>query len=135
MCFGKKLQSTVVIKKSKVQRSPLPLNSTSSSCCAISNIKVLYLRLYWWQPPPQKSCYCKFLCNNFIIAWWFLQKKVYWNKQGNKTMILSSVIQNCKIFFHPNSKRRPLDTKLCLDVSVVFLTKACIHSYYHGVSV
>ena len=58
----------------------------------------------YWQ-----SCYCKFLCEKFIISCWVLQKKADRKIQESKTIILSSVIQPCKISFHPNLKIRPLD--------------------------
>ena len=51
-----------------------------------------------------QSCYCKFLYDNFIIEWWVHQNNFYWKMQGTKTIILSSVIQNYKIFLQPNSK-------------------------------
>ena len=49
-----------------------------------------------------------------------------------KTIMLSSVIQPYKIFFYTNSKRWPLDTKLCVGLSVLYHLKACIHTYYHA---
>ena len=45
------------------------------------------------------------------------------------------MIQHYEIFFHPNSKIRPRDTKLCVGVSVAYMTKPCIHNYYHDVRV
>ena len=38
-----------------------------------------------------QSCHWNFLCKNFIIARWFLRKKVGLKKQGTKKMILSSL--------------------------------------------
>ena len=72
---------------------------------------------------------------NFIITWWVLQKKVEWKKQAMNTIILSPVIQTYEIFFHPNSKIWPPDTKSCVVVSVAYLPKARIHHYYHGMIV
>ena len=45
------------------------------------------------------------------------------------------MIQYYKNKFHPNSKIWPLDTNLCVGVSVAYLPKAFIRWYYHGVSV
>ena len=91
--------------KPKYQRGPLPLDSTSPLGCVISNCKLLSLCLYWRKLRKKHQCqicYYKFLYKNFIISWWVLQKKVYWQNQGTKTIILSSVIQTYKIFFHYN---------------------------------
>ena len=45
------------------------------------------------------------------------------------------MIQHYEIFSHQNSKIRPLTKNLCVDESVAYLPKTCIHLYYHCVRV
>ena len=52
----------------------------------------------------QKTINDNFIIENFIIAWWVLHIKVDLKKPGIKIIILSSVIQMYKMFFHPKSK-------------------------------
>ena len=45
------------------------------------------------------------------------------------------MIQPYKIFFHPNYKIRPPNTKPCVGTYVAYTPKLCIYHYYHGISI
>ena len=138
ICCVQKLQNTVFIQKqTKRSEKPFTIGFYIILRLCYPQSQIIVCRYILTENPKNKflSCYCNFLYNNFIIAWWVLRKKVDWKKQGKKTIILPSVIQHYKIFFHPNLKIWPLDKTLCVSVSVAYLPKACINNYYHGVSV
>ena len=50
-------------------------------------------------------------------------------------VLFYTLIQPYERFFNPKSKIQPIDTKLCVGVSVAYHLKACIPHYYHGMRI
>ena len=100
MCCGANLKIAMVIKKKQIFREyhyHWILHHTQDMLYPAAN-DCLYVSIYGNTRKNQCQSFCwKFLHENFIIAWRVLQKKVDWNNQGTKTIILSSVIQPYKI--------------------------------------
>ena len=79
-----------------------------------------------------KVCYWKYLSENFTIAWLFHQKRVELSRQDMQKIISSLVILLYLTFSHPHWRRCLQGARSCLVLSVAYLPKICIHSYYHG---
>ena len=95
---------------------------------ALKFLLMVTLNQIWFE-----NCYCKCLSRNFVISFWFLQKKVGLRRQKTQTIISSFVILHYNQLLHPKLKRCLNVTRSCVLVSATNLPKVLIHHYYHGV--